>query len=165
MNKILCLILVFVLIFSLASCNGKTTGEDTAESVVSTAKEIELTKDNIDDYLIISGQYSKIEREYSLGISFGYSDFTINVEPAVSGKFNKASIVLRVKLTYGWSVSSSDPAYSESNEYLTTTIRLPYNGTKNEIHSLIASFAYDNHNNQNVEVEIVSVTGTFVPDN
>ena len=72
---------------------------------------------------------------------------------------------MKVDLTYGWDVSSSDPAYSENDGYLTTTIKLPAHGSKEETHSLIAAMGYGNHNNQNVKIRVVSVSGTFVPAN
>ena len=157
MKKFFYILLVFVLVFSLTACNDKS--EETP-----TTKEITLSTGNIKEYLDISGQYGKIERETKVGISFGYSDFTFNINPTVPGNFYNVSLTLKVFLTYGWEVSSSDPAFSENDGYLTTTIKLPANGSKEEVHSLIASMVYGNHDNQNVNIQIVSVSGTFVPN-
>ena len=173
MKKILSVLLtILVLSMCFASCNApgepqKTTPKATskATSADKSSNEITLTTNNIKKYLNISGQYGKITRESKIGVSFGYSDFTINIDPAIPGDFYNVSITLKVKLTNGWDVSSSDPAYSKNDGYLTTTIKLPANGSKEAVHSLIAAASYGNHNNQNVKVEIVSVSGSFVRDN
>ena len=154
---------VFAIILLISICF-TSCEEATPSSTQSTqSTEVTLSASNINEYLNISGQYGEIERETKIGISFGYSDFTINIDPAVPGQFYNTSITLKVDLTYGWEVSSSDPAFSENDGYLTTTIKLPANGSKEEIHSLIASTVYGNHDNQNVKIQIVSVSGTFVP--
>ena len=164
MKRFISILLVCILSLSLVACNtsNDTTNTPPAEE---TPSEITLTTSNITEYLNISGQYGKIERETTLGISFGSSDFTINVDPSVPGSFYNVSVTLKVDLTYGWDVSSSDPAYSENDGYLTTTIKLPAHGSKEETHSLIAAMGYGNHNNQNVKIRVVSVSGTFVPAN
>ncbi|MBE6895493.1 MAG: hypothetical protein E7477_00185 [Ruminococcaceae bacterium] len=163
MKKILSIFTIILLIsVCLAACeqSEKTLPEQTPEQT-----EITLTKDNIRKYLIISGQYGKIERQQKIGITFGYSDFTINIDPAVPGSFYNASITLQVALTKEWDVSSSDPAYSENDGYLTTTIKIPAHGSKEETHSLIANIVFGDHNNQNVRINVLSVSGTFVPAN
>lgn len=149
---------VFTIILLISIC---FTSCPSSQSTQST--EVTLSASNINEYLNISGQYGKIEKETQIGISFGYSDFTINIDPAVPGQFYNTSITLKVDLTDGWDVSSSDPAFSEKDGYLTTTIKLPANGSKEEIHSLIACISYGFHNNQDVKIQIVSVSGTFVP--
>ena len=163
MKKFLSVFAIILLIsICFTSCEEATPSSiPSPQSPQST--EVTLSASNINEYLNISGQYGKIERETKIGISFGYSDFTINIDPAVPGQFYNTSITLKVDLTYGWDVSSSDPAFSENDGYLTTTIKLPANGSKEEIHSLIASISYDNHNNRDVKIQIVSVSGTFVP--
>lgn len=170
MKKLLSVVAIILLIcICLASCNTskeqyeKTPADETPAE--KTPVEVTLSTNNITEYLDISGQYGKIERETKVGISFGYSDFTINIDPTVPGNFYNVSITLKVALTRGWDVTSSDPAFSKNDGYLTTTIKLPANGSKEEVHSLIASMSYGNHNNQDVKIQIVSVSGTFVPAN
>ena len=163
MKKFISVFAIILLIsICFTSCEEATPSSiPSPQSTQST--EVTLSASNINEYLNISGQYGKIERETKIGVSFGYSDFTINIDPAVPGQFYNTSITLKVGLTHGWDVSSSDPAFSEKDGCLTTTIKLPANGSKEETHSLIASISYGNHNNQNVKIHIVSVSGTFVP--
>lgn len=169
MKKILSVLLtILVLSMCLASCKASDEPQKTtpkATSATKSSKEVTLSTKNIKEYLNISGQYGKITRETKIGISFGYSDFTINIDPTIPGDFYNVSLTLKIKLTSGWDVSSSDPAYSENDGYLTTTIKLPANGSKEVVHSLIGAASYGNHNNQNVKVEVISVSGSFVRDN
>ena len=159
-------VFAIVLLISICLTSCEASKEQNKETPIEeTPIEVTLSTSNINEYLNISGQYGKIERETKIGISFGYSDFTINVDPTVPGNFYNVSITLKVLLTRGWNIASSDPAFSENDGYLTTTIKLPANGSKEEIHSLIASMSYGNHNNQDVKIQIVSVSGTFVPAN
>ena len=154
-------VFAIVLLLSICLTSCKASKEQNEEAPI----EVTLSASNINEYLNISGQYGEIERETQIGISFGSSDFTINVDPTVPGNFYNVSITLKVRLTRGWNIASSDPAFSENDGYLTTTIKLPANGSKEEIHSLIASMSYGNHNNQDVKIQVVSVSGTFVPAN
>ena len=164
MKKFICIVLSVIIVFALASCDSQNNSPQNTSSINNKPKEIQLTTSNINEYLSIEGSYGKITRETKLGISFGYSDFTISIYPSVPGYFSNVEIELEINLTYGWDVSSSDPAFSDNDGYLRTTIKLPANGTKEEVHDLIASMSYGNHSNSPY-VKIVSVTGTFQPLN
>ena len=150
---------VFAIILLLSIC---FTACEVSSSSTSKQEEVSLAKFNINEYLNISGQYGELERKHS-GYSVNYSDFTINIDPAVPGQFYNTSITLKVSLTHGWRVSDSDPAFSEQYGYLFTTIKLPANGSKEETHSLISNLIYDDHNNRDVKIYVESVSGTFIP--
>lgn len=156
MKKIICFFITLIFVVSLVSCNNSLPDN----------QSVTLSTQNVNNYLSISGQYGKIAitGKGFFGEPIGDSDFTINIYPIVPGQFYATSITLKVSLTSGWDVKSSDPAFSENDGYLTTTIKLPANGIKEEVHSLhITGFSVVNHDNQDVRMEIVSVTGSFVP--
>lgn len=168
MKKIFMLLLTLTLLSGMMSCANQKTQQKTEQTTQQTTTQttqstITLTTDNIRDYLTIHGVYGKIERETKIGIPFGYSDIKISTYPVVPGDFYNAEITLKLFLTDGWDVSSSDPAYSDNDGYLTTTIKLPPNGNTEKVHDLIASMVFSNHNNSYVNVRVVSVSGTFVP--
>ena len=91
------------------------------------------------------------------------SDFTINIYPTVPGNFCNVTITLKVDLTSGWRVDSFDSAYIEGDgECLTTTIKLPTYGSIEEVHSIYTLYSYHSHD-KNPKIQVVSVSGTFVP--
>ncbi len=159
MKKIICTLLILILSFNLIACDTDNSQAPSKEEPT----EIILTEQNIKQYLTIEGKYGKIERDSVLGIATGSSDFTFSINPTVPGNFYNTEIELQVKLTYRWEVKSSDPAYSEKDGYLTTVIKIPANGTKEETHDLFTNGYVANHDNQNITIKILSVKGTFQP--
>lgn len=150
MIKPLCLLLVLAMMFTVCSC--------------SFSKEIQLTAENIEEYLIINGQYSNYEMQNIGGFYLQNADFIITVDPRIPGAFYNVSIMLKVKLSEDWYVMSTDPAYSGGDEYLTTTIILPADGSKEETHRLQAfGLKASQYDNRDINFEIISVTGTFIP--
>ncbi len=161
MKKTLCILLTVLLTVALVSCDSAQTPAQSSSANKPTT--VQLTTSNITDYLSIEGIYGQTTRETQFGMSIGHSNFTFSINPVVPGDFYNTKIKLQVSLTWGWNVSSSDPAYSDSDGYLTTTITIPTHGSKEETHDLIATIGYLNHDNQSVKIEVVSVEGTFMP--
>lgn len=159
MKKCLAIILTLVLALSLVACGGEPK-----ETTPTAPPEVQLTVDNINDYLAFEFDYSKVERETKLGISFGYTDITMKSYAVSAGSFNNVEITVEIPLTNGWSVSSSDEAYDKNNdEVLVCSFRLPASGEYTNTHDLIASMVYSDPDSNNVRYTITSVSGTFVP--
>ena len=152
MKKIIALLLAALLCFTVCACGGAP-------------KTVELTTDNIEEYLSFNFAYGDVERQTKLGISFGYTDLTMKTYAISSGNFENVKITLSVPLKNGWAVSSSDSAYNKADsETLTITFTLPASGELTATHDLIASMVYSNPDNQNINYTITSVTGTFIPN-
>lgn len=152
MKKTFIFVLTLAMLLSLCACSAGS-------------KEITLTVDNIDDYLAFEFDYSKVEKEKKLGISFGYTDITMKSYAVSAGSFNDVKITVEIPLTNGWSVASSDEAYDENNpDVLTCSFRLPATGEYTNTHDLIAAVVYSNPDSNNIKYTITSVSGTFVPD-
>ena len=162
--KQICLLLVSVLIFSFTGCSNESL--ETKEPAITAPSEIALTTENIEDYLIITCRYDKIEREgYSMGskwCTYLTSEFALNMEPAVGGSFDNVYITFEIKFAEGWYLSSSDSPYSASKK---VTIRLPATGSIQEIYRVeTGTSRYESTpSNQNTKVKIISVSGNFVP--
>lgn len=153
MRKSLVLLLATLMALSLIAC-----GREAKE------KEVQLTTDNISDYLAFEFDYSEVERQKKLGISFGNTDITMRSYAVAAGSFNGVSITVEIPLSNGWSVSSVDKAYNENNsEVLICSFRLPSSGEYTDIHHLIASMMYSDPDSRNVKYTITSVSGTFAP--
>ena len=163
MKKTISLILLLVMGLSLWSCGGGSKEIVPDELKEVETKEIELTVDNIKDYLAFEFDYSKVERQTKIGISFGYTDITMRSYAVSSGSFNNVEITVEIHLTNGWSVASSDEAYDRTNsEVLTCSFRLPASGEYTDTHDLIAAGVYSNPDSKNVYYTITSVSGKFI---
>lgn len=150
MKKLIALLLAAALALSLAACGG--------------SKEVELTTDNIEEYLDFDFDYSKVDRQQKIGITFGYTDITCSTYAVQAGDFNNAEVTVEVSLNNGWEVSSSDTACDENNpETLVMTFRIPADGEYTETHDLIASLVFQDPDAQNISYNITSVSGTFTP--
>ena len=152
MKKALSAILLAAALMALCACSSEP-------------EPVELTTDNIEDYLAFSFDYSDVERQTKIGISFGYTDLTLDCYAVASGSFTDASVTVESPLTNGWGVSSADKAYNpDDTETLVCSFRLPANGSYSETHDLIAAIAYSDPDVQNIAYTITEVSGTFTPD-
>lgn len=143
--RIVSMLLCLILLFSLVGCGaGKQK------------KEIELTGENIKDYLSISLEYTG-QRKPTIISSL--SDYTVllKVYPVQDVSFNNVELILHFSLgtsSYSkWEVPQSDPAYLYSSEvtnkdgfpnYLVTKIVLPSDGHYEETHVLRGLSIYAN---------------------
>lgn len=153
MKKLLALILAASLAFSLAACGGGDGG----------SKEVELTADNIGDYLSLSLETSNLRAQNILGVNFGsLQDITLSGYAVQGGSFNNVQITFEIQLPeFAFEVAQSDDAYDENNEEtLTFTVRLPANGEFSEVHTVSSSVSYD-LGDYDIEYTIKEISGTF----
>lgn len=167
---IIFLLLCSIVIFSVACTETEPT-----------ITEVELTTDNIKEYLNISGQYGEVKENKEIVGSYYYlctydSDFTLITYSTVPGSFSNVSITLEVTLPFGWKVAgTSNGSFSQEkgSEYtgyeVTITITLPTDGKTEKMYALsdagesyLKPFDLDN---QEPFIRILSVTGTFTPAN
>lgn len=152
----------------------KTTQHDT------TPKQVQLTPDNINQYLIIGVEYGE-RTEYVLKDSFTkksryVSSININTDPSVPGFFYNVFVTFKIRVPNDWNLDVDDSAYSESvangyiydsegDRYLTATVRLTANGSNAESHRICTSYGHYGEilYNSKIKVQIISVFGTFVP--
>ena len=154
MKKLLALILAASMAFSLAACGG---GGDEG------SKEVELTADNIGDYLSLSLETSNLRAQNILGVNLGsLQDITLSGYAVQGGSFNNVQITFEIQLPeFAFEVAQSDDAYDENNEEtLTFTVRLPANGEFSEVHTVGSSVSYD-LGDYDIEYTIKEISGTF----
>ena len=65
MKKSIVCILICALIFSFTACQSNRNSNSISSTPSQSKKEVELTTQNIEEYLIISGRYGKIDRRSS----------------------------------------------------------------------------------------------------
>lgn len=160
MKKIYVFVIVLLISAFITSC------EQPQQPPTSTpSTEVILSTSNIGEYLNIIGTYGEKDYNPEPYLFRDTCEFTIKMYPTATGGFNNVSITLKVDLMDDWNVSSSDLAFSDNDGYLTTTIKLPAYGEIEETHSLISDDIYSNYDPKNVKIQVVSVSGTFVPAN
>lgn len=109
MKKILYFIFCLLMVFVMTSCAKDNT--------------IDLTAENVYDYLDIEIVCGKTDSTYLYGTRLGSScDATISITPLVSGGFNNAELKLKLYAPNYWEFTDSD---EDSYEI---TIKLPANG-------------------------------------
>ena len=162
MKKLLALMLAAALALSLVACGGGGDGG---------SKEVELTADNIEDYLSLSFETSNLRALNILGTDFGsLQDITISAYAVQGGSFNNVQITFEIPLpTLGdsyalFKVAASDDAYDQNNEtILAFTVRLPANGEFSEVHTVGSDLSY-NLDDYDIEYIITEISGTFNPN-
>ena len=147
MKKALSLFLVLIMCLSLCACGSDT---DTDTKSVSTEKEenkaIELTTENISEYLVIKYHYS--DKELGPIVAYASATVTIEIYPIKGGSFNNVNLILNTTIGNHWEVAESDSSYKYLKtlnaewsddtwkEMLITEIQLPADGKYTETHTI-----------------------------
>lgn len=159
MKKILALFVTIAMAFSMIACNASEP-ENTEKDAPA---EIELTEDNILDYLEVELTFSDFDYEYILYTYFSSGDVNIHTYAVEDGTFSQVRLVVR---------PVNIPTYMGTQEWYPTgdsdadiefEFRLPADG---EYDSSINITCANNSGtlNGSCDFEIVSVSGTFIPD-
>lgn len=159
MKKALSLMMVLVMSWSLVGCS--LSGE---------AKEIELTKSNILDYVTISGRYMDFRTDYTVYegeyVEFLKVDFEFETEPVVEGRFEDVKIDCIIYIGNAgdsWMAYWPEEYANSEGGYIEVSLELPANGKFEErvelleVDALIPYFSKD-------DIKILSVSGTFIKD-
>ncbi len=142
--------LVLVMAMTLLTLSGCADG----------GKQVELTKENIYDYLEIGTSYGEYKTHTTIGVAFTDVDVYLKVYPVVSATFENVEITAEISCPIGWKVNSSDSAYSKSDvTVMKFTFRLPSDGRFEETHSIGRS-SWKAAPNEDCKIKIISVTGT-----
>jgi len=137
----------------------KLIGDDT-EDAEPVSEVIELTTENLSEYLEMGLKYGERDTHSAIGISITYVDVFFDVYPVVPAQFNDVKITARISCPNGWSAKSSDSAYDEDDpENMIIEFRLPADGKYSETHS-IGKSNWAAPPEKDCTLEIVSVEGT-----
>lgn len=156
MKKLLALMLAAALALSLVACGG---GDGSGGAA---SKGVELTTENITDYIALSGEFT--ESEYHQTILYYVSTSIIDFQAysTVSGSFENVEITVRANiddtgvLNEQWHLADSEEPGVEF------TFKLPANG--NYTHSY--GIECDRNSGKlkgSCDFTIVSVSGTYMP--
>lgn len=164
MKKVLSLILALVLCLPLCACGGASGGTPNT-SAPTVPQNVELTKENIKDYLVFRTVYGEKETHKTLGINFTDVETKLEIYSTVAGTFENVNITLKIRCPNHWVVNSSDSAYNKSEDTaMTILVRLPAKGEYSEMHKIGRSY-WAAAPESNCYIDIISVSGTFVPSN
>jgi len=169
MKKAITILLAFAMVLSLAACGGTKAPEPTPEPTPEPVKEIELTKDNISDYVQFAGEFT--EGKYTKSI-VNYADAVLEFQayPVVAGKFNNVEITLDATsndntFTYMnsfgnyWHLSDAD----KDTKKIEFTFKLGVDGKFSKKYS-VECLNNTGVLSGNSDFSVVSVSGTFKPD-
>ena len=157
MKRLLPLLLAILLV--LTSCG-------------TTKQEVELTADNLSEYLEFTPRFENVTVNEYNGTSyqnrFYYADFIFEYYAIRGGSFNGVEIKIEITFPDRWFVDNTWDENGCLAEKIVTTIKLPATGSyKSDVYELLAQ--QDLHPNfqpapEDIKVEsykILSVKGTF----
>lgn len=155
MKKLIASLLILIHIVILVGCGKDSNGIMPPSASEEKSKRVQLTTNNIDDYLAIEindrpdGYYQKL---------------TIKTFAVAGGSFNNAKVTLKFTLAPGWSATSqTEPNISNEPEVFFCTFRIPASGDHTENHTLFFISAGDFPGYNDFEYVVTEVSGTFVP--
>ena len=144
-TKLLVFFLVSVMCIACTSC-GKPS-------------EVQLTKENIKDYLSFDFSYEEGESTKVLGFYSRHADIITKTYPISSGSFSDVKITIEIPVATGWSIAG-EPA---SNHTFIQSFRLPASGEYTNSQELISLGGGDYLRKSDIKYTITSVSGTFTP--
>lgn len=158
------MVLAIILCLSMCACGG--SGSTAAPTEPAAPKEIELTKDNIGDYISISGEYKNGDYHSSLLYYISTADLEFKAYSTVAGSFSNVQITVRADLSEkNGSLSEKwHMADSEDKSKVEFTFKMPANGDYSTSYSIECDRATWKLSGS-AKLEIVSVSGTFTPNN
>ena len=121
--------------------------------------EVQLTKENIKDYLSFEFSYEEGESTKVLGFYSRHADIITKTYPISSGSFSDVKITIEITVATGWSIAG-EPA---SNHTFIQSFRLPASGEYTNSQELISLGGGDYLRNSDIKYTITSVSGTFTP--
>lgn len=136
---------------------------DARKSYDAIPKIIELTTENFLDYFNVSSSYGELESYTKMGITFAWVETIVDIYPVYSGTLKNVELTLKITPPIGWSLSSSDSAYTSANkdvDEFTVDIRLPASGEYREVHRLGALMTKSKPYADCI-IQIISVDGIF----
>lgn len=148
MKRIVTLFLVFTTCFSLCACKNK--------------KVVELTVDNINDYLALKFDFSSVEHKKDSydGNYWHYTEFIFESYAVKNGTFNDATVTVQVILSEGW--IANDSSENVKNNKIISTFKVPSNGSYDETYHFFGTPYCPL--TKVTDYAITAVSGTFVMD-
>ena len=163
MKKLMSFMLAVIMLLTLAACggNGGQTANATQEPTAIPTQEnkiVELTPDNIEDYLAIKFSFTKPESIVVLGVNCGdKSEMTTSMYSTRAGSFDGVEIKMEITSNSYWKVSGETSWEIE--------FRLPANGEYEHIQDIYGSVLSSSPKEEIFSYRFISVTGSFIPIN
>ena len=150
MKRFFALLMILILALASTGCGDDANQNDST---------IKLTTNNYKSYLHIEYDYIKTESDYLLGMPYQSGYLNYSIYATQPGSFSNVSIMLRFKTEKPWSFYEST---SSNNQYISMNVKLPSNGTYS---SSTRMGAISGNTNPPVTLEVVTVSGEFIPTN
>ena len=170
-KKIICLILTLMLIFSFVACDDKGGQNNTSNNEESKSEEVVLSKDNIYNYLNFEGEF--VDGDYTMGTFVNWAEATLEFQsyPLVRGSFSNVEITLIATSddsTFTYMNKFGDywhltDASEEDERHIKISFKVPVDGNFNKKYS-VECLNNTGKLDGDCDFEIVSVSGTFIPN-
>ena len=170
MRKLVCALLVMLLCVSAVGCGSAPAGDNTnagneptennvTDTVTTAPQEVELTVENIDEYLLYSIEVVTFEEDYISGLDLatGFADVKIKTMSKQNVEFKNVSVKFKIV--------ASNEKWSELfviNADDTRTIEIPYNGVREDAFRIKSASVPDYISRPNLSLQVESVSGTVV---
>ena len=166
-RRISALFLVVILMFSLSACKSETADEshtvDNADAkFVAESESVDLTLDNISQFLKIECQYGE---KSTYNYVFYMADTSIKITPIEFGHFEDVEIEIEHPSLGYWFLFVDDTSFDDYIREISYSIDLPSNGNyESEINKICAPIGKQTQEFPTADLKIISVTGRFVAD-
>lgn len=153
MKKLFALMLAATLTISLISCGGGSEKP----------KEVELSKDNIADYISFSGEFTDSEYHQTLLYYVSTSTIDFQAYSTVSGTFENVEITVRANIDDTGAIGEKWHLADSDEEGVEFTFKMPASGEYSHSYGIEC----DRNTNRlkgNCDFTVISVTGTYIPE-
>ena len=171
MKRCVSIILALIFVLSFASCgnNGNGTNSSNDSNTPKEPTPIELTVDNIKDYVAFEFDYDEVKKETVSYFNYSYylTALNLNAYTTVDGTFSNLQIQIEVAAPFSFTVPTDSKGYdSKNDEIIYCSFRIPSSGDYSASYKLRADYSYSSMDlkPQRVQYTITSVSGTFTPN-
>lgn len=159
MKKIIAVLLLLVMCFTLYACEEKPTNTNVENTNTNAEESITLTTNNFKDYFAVQLDPQNI-REYA---GFPACDLVVKIDSLTYKKLSNVTVSLKIKVIEGDYYHPKNSVHPTRANDFTRTVTVPANGSTNFLIMLRADYyaAVGIPKISDFVIEILSVTGTL----
>lgn len=158
MKKLCLILLCYIVVFSLCSCSNSTDNQNTK------IEPITLTTDNVEDYVSFRGEFIDSEAQSILELKY-VSESTIDFQAysVKKGSFDNVEITIKANISEGGSLGSFRLKNTDDSSVI-ITFNMPSSGAYSSKYEIECD-NYSGVLEGSCTFEVISVSGTFLPEN
>lgn len=167
MKKVISIVVSLALLFSLVACSSNggnsSQGENAKPETNKGSEAVQLTVDNISDYISINGEFTDAEYHQTILYYVSTAKIDFQAYSTASGTFNNVKITVRANISETGALSEKfHLADSDNKNSVEFEFTMPANGNYNHTYSIECD-RYSGKLSGSCDFTIVSVSGEFMP--